>query len=43
MTMDKNNAREAAEKRVEELKGYYRHILIFVVVNGLLYLLKQEF
>jgi hypothetical protein len=40
MTMDKNNAREAAEKRVEELKGYYRHILIFVVVNGLLYLLQ---
>lgn len=37
---DKNMAREAAKKRVKELKGYYRHIMIFVVVNGFLYLLK---
>ncbi|MBO6588939.1 MULTISPECIES: 2TM domain-containing protein [unclassified Allomuricauda] len=37
---DRNFAREAAEKRVKELKGYYRHIAIFVVVNGILVLLK---
>lgn len=33
-------AREAAYKRVQELKGYYRHIGIFVIVNGTLLLLK---
>ena len=36
----KKTTREAAEKRVQELKGYYRHIFIFIVVNGFLYLLK---
>ena len=38
--MDKNIAKQAAEKRVKELKGYYRHIVVFIVVNGLLYLLQ---
>jgi hypothetical protein len=32
--------REAAKKRVQELKGYYSHITIFLIVNGILYLLK---
>ncbi|MDF0706145.1 2TM domain-containing protein [Flagellimonas okinawensis] len=40
MRLDNKTTRERAEKRVEELKGYYRHILIFVVVNGILLLLK---
>lgn len=38
--VDKHTVRENAEKRVKELKGYYRHIFIFIVVNGFLYLLK---
>ena len=37
---NKQTAREAAKKRVQELKGYYSHIIIFVIVNGILYLLK---
>ncbi|AEM69182.1 hypothetical protein Murru_0125 [Allomuricauda ruestringensis DSM 13258] len=37
---DRDMAREAAKKRVQELKGYYRHIIIFVIVNGTLVLLK---
>jgi len=37
---NKQTAREAAKKRVQELKGYYSHITIFVIVNGILYLLK---
>ncbi|WP_437394994.1 2TM domain-containing protein [Flagellimonas lutimaris] len=40
MMTDKNIARETAKKRVKELKGYYSHITIFVIVNGILYLLK---
>lgn len=32
---------EKAEKRVKELKGFYRHITVFVVVNGFLYLMKS--
>jgi len=40
MTTTKDTARETAEKRVKELKGYYSHIAIFVIVNGILYLLK---
>lgn len=32
---------ERAAKRVKELKSLYRHIKIFVVVNGILYLLKS--
>ena len=37
---NKQTAREAAKKRVQELKGYYSHITIFVIVNVILYLLK---
>ena len=29
-----------ALKRVKEIKGYYRHIIVFIVINGFLYLLK---
>ena len=38
--IDKNIAKETAKKRVKELKGYYSHITIFVILNGILYLLK---
>ncbi|MBW8243935.1 2TM domain-containing protein [Muricauda oceani] len=37
---DKHKAKQNAEKRVKELKGYYRHIIVFIVINGFLYLLK---
>ncbi len=40
MEANRNLARENAEKRVKELKGYYSHIIIFVIVNGMLYLLQ---
>ncbi|MEQ5791909.1 2TM domain-containing protein [Muricauda sp. NFXS6] len=40
MMTNKQTAREAAKKRVQELKGYYSHITIFVIVNVILYLLK---
>lgn len=30
-----------ATKRVKELKGFYNHLKIFIVVNGLLYLIKS--
>lgn len=32
---------EKANKRVKELKDFYRHIVVFVVINGFLYLLKS--
>ena len=31
--------REAAEKRVEELLGFRQHLLLFVVVNALLFVI----
>ena len=41
-TMDYfENRRERAEKRVKELKGFYRHMRVFIIINGLLYLLKS--
>ena len=33
---------ERAKKRVQELKGFYNHVKIFILVNGILYLLKSE-
>ncbi|MEM8999215.1 MAG: 2TM domain-containing protein [Bacteroidota bacterium] len=33
--------RERAKKRVKELKGYYNHIKIFIIVNGSLYAFKS--
>ena len=32
---------ERAKKRVKELKGFYDHLKIFLVINGTLYLLKS--
>ena len=33
--------RARAAKRVKEIKGFYNHIKIFVLINGLFYLLKS--
>jgi len=35
-----NRKYERASKRVKEYMGFYRHVKIFIVINGLLYLLK---
>ena len=32
---------ERATKRVKELKGFYNHLKIFVLFNGLLYLMRS--
>lgn len=37
-----NSSYEKAKKRVKELKDFYRHVKVFIIVNGLLYLLKSE-
>lgn len=29
-----------AKKRVDELKGFYRHLKVFLVINGVFYLFK---
>ena len=36
-----DNKHQRAIKRVKELKGFYRHLRIFVIVNALLYLVKS--
>lgn len=42
MTMDQSGTSlERANKRIKELKGFYRHILIFIAVNGFLFLLQS--
>lgn len=33
---DENTRRERAQKRVEQLKGFYIHALVYVVINGVL-------
>jgi hypothetical protein len=33
--------KELAKKRVEEIKGFLRHLRVFLVVNGLLFVLKK--
>ncbi|MGX1929280.1 2TM domain-containing protein [Flagellimonas sp. 2504JD4-2] len=35
------NKYERAAKRVKELKGFYNHLKIFVIINGLFYLIKS--
>ncbi|MCR9229035.1 MAG: 2TM domain-containing protein [Flavobacteriaceae bacterium] len=40
MMTNKHIARENAKRRVKELKGYYSHIVVFIIINGILYLLK---
>lgn len=37
---DRNGKYERAQKRVKELKGFYNHLKIFVLINGFFYLLK---
>ncbi len=37
----KNNTYNKATKRVKELKDFYRHLKIFVVINAILYLFKS--
>ncbi|WP_422861476.1 2TM domain-containing protein [Flagellimonas sp. W118] len=32
---------ERAKKRVKELKGFYNHLKIFVIINGIFYLFKS--
>ena len=34
--MDKKQARQKAEERVAELKGFYRHLAIYSIVNTIL-------
>ncbi len=36
-----SNKYERAKKRVKELKGFYNHLKIFILINGILYLLKS--
>lgn len=33
--------REKAKKRVEEIKGFFRHLKVFIIVNGLLLILQK--
>lgn len=40
MARDNGNL-ERAKKRVRELKGYYRHIFIFLLVNGVLLVVRM--
>ncbi|NKI32730.1 2TM domain-containing protein [Croceivirga thetidis] len=35
-----NNKYLRAKKRVEEIKSFYRHLKVFVVINGVFYLFK---
>lgn len=35
------NKYERATKRVKELKGFYNHLKIFIIINGLFYLIKS--
>jgi len=41
MTQSVETKREQAKKRVEEIKGLLGHVKIFMVVNGLLFVLKK--
>lgn len=36
-----NSKHERARKRVKEIKGFYDHVKIFIVVNAFFYLLKS--
>jgi len=41
MTQSMETKRELAKKRVAEIKGFFRHLKIFIIINGLLYVLKK--
>lgn len=42
-SIDYYEKREKAKKRVEELKQFYSHVRVYILVNILLLLLKGEF
>ncbi|OPY40387.1 MAG: hypothetical protein A4E42_02147 [Methanoregulaceae archaeon PtaU1.Bin222] len=35
-----DDTRERAKRRVEELKGFYSHLAVFLVINGILILIN---
>lgn len=35
-----DDTRERAKKRVEELKGFYSHLAVFIIINGILILIN---
>jgi len=39
---DKNQKLEQAKKRVEEIKGFYSHVLVYVLVNLFLLLIASN-
>jgi len=41
MTQSIETKRELAKKRVAEIKGFFRHLQIFIIVNGLLFVLQK--
>ena len=41
--IDYQERREKAKKRVEELKNFYAHLRVYIVVNVLLILIKTDF
>jgi hypothetical protein len=38
--MDEQAGRERAKKRVDEIKGFYQHLLVYVLVNIFLFVLN---
>jgi len=38
--MDDQTGRERAKKRVEEIRGFYQHLLTYVLVNAFLFILN---
>lgn len=41
MTHSIETKREQAKKRVAEIKGFFRHLKVFIIINGLLYVLHK--
>ena len=41
MTQHIETKRKLAKKRVEEIKGFIRHLKIFIIVNGFLFILQK--
>jgi len=39
--MDERERYEEARKRVEELKGFYVHLCVYVIINAFLFFLNQ--
>ncbi|RNC89706.1 MAG: hypothetical protein ED555_09600 [Allomuricauda sp.] len=39
---NQNTKYERAKKRVKQLKGFYDHLKVFLVINGLFYLFRSE-